>query len=130
MILDTTVLIDLMNGNSAARARVHALISNGVPLAVATVSTYELFMGLAQCSKPAEEHEKIRQVLGSQTQLPLDEAGAERAGRINGELARQGRAIDDPDALIAGIALQRHEPVLTRNVKDFSRVSGLKVESY
>jgi predicted nucleic acid-binding protein len=130
MILDTTVLIDLMRNNARAHSRIQECISLGIPLAISTVSVYELFIGLAQCSNPAEEKEKIRQVIGSQVHLRLDEASAERAGRIQGELMKQGREIDDPDALISGTALQRKEPVLTRNVKDFSKVPGLKIETY
>jgi predicted nucleic acid-binding protein len=34
------------------------------------------------------------------------------------------------DCGIACIALQHHAPALTRNIKDISRVPGLKAETY
>ena len=130
MILDTTVLIDLMHGEHAAEEKIKSLIEQGIPLAVTTINIFELFSGVAQCSKPALERERINRVLSDQVRWQLDEASAERGGLVHGELAKHGLEIDPEDAMIAGIALQRREPVLTRNVKDFSRVAGLKVESY
>ena len=34
------------------------------------------------------------------------------------------------DCMIAGIALIRKEKVLTRNVKDFSKIKDLEIETY
>jgi len=130
MILDTTFLIDVMRGDSAAAEKIKYLIEKGVPLAVTTINIFELFSGVAQCSKPALERARISHILNNQTIWPLDKASAERGGRVHGELARQGTEIDPEDAMIAGIALEHNEAVLTRNVKDFSRISGLHVETY
>ena len=55
---------------------------------------------------------------------------AEKAGEIHGTLAKGGQGIDNIDAMIAATALLENETVLTRNIKHFSRVKGLRVESY
>ncbi len=130
MILDTTVLIDLMNGRKEAVDRITALLKSGTPTTITAPSIFELFSGLAQSSKPAAEKEKIHQVLHRQPRWNLDDASAENAGRIHGLLVKNNQKIEAIDSLIAGIALQHNEPVLTRNVKHFSRVPGLKVETY
>ncbi len=51
-------------------------------------------------------------------------------GSIYGELLAKGETIDPEDAMLAGIAKSHHEKVLTRNVKHFSRIEGLTIETY
>jgi predicted nucleic acid-binding protein len=130
MILDTSFLIDAMRGKPAAAGKLKELVASRTPLAVATPSLFELFSGVAQSSKPAAELERIHGILHQQMLWPLDAAAAEQAGKVHGALGKEGRPIGSVDALIAGIALEHREPVLTRNTKEFSRVSGLRVESY
>ena len=53
-----------------------------------------------------------------------------RAGEVDARLLREGAPIDPEDAMIAGIALALGDVVLTRNVRHFSRITGLRVEGY
>lgn len=130
MILDTTFLIDVMDREPAAVEKLQVLVAKGTPLTVTALSIFELFSGLEQSGIPEREQDKIQYVLAQQSRWGLDETSAERAGRIHGELIVKGSRIGAVDAMIAGIALQHQEPVLTRNVKDFSRIRGLNVETY
>jgi len=54
--------------------------------------------------------------------LPLDDAAARLAGRINADLERAGRIIGMPDVMIAAIALRGALPVVTGNVAHFEQV--------
>ena len=130
MILDTTFVIDFMMGDKEAYDRMRSMMDAGLPISVTTPTIFELFSGVAQSSKPIREREKIQMILHHQTKWSLDDLSAERAGLIFGDLLKYGKPIEETDALIAGIAIEHNEPVLTRNVKDFSRVPGLKVETY
>lgn len=130
MILDTTFVIDLLRGREAAVEKLRSLTAAGVPLTIGTPTIFELFSGVEQQQKPAQERNQIHSVIHQQVVWPLDEASAEYAGRIDGHLIATGEQIDVPDAMIAGIALQHHEPILTRNAKHFSRIEGVKVETY
>jgi len=47
--------------------------------------------------------------------LPFDDSTARLAGRINGDLVRQGRIIGMPDVMIAAVALRADVPVVTGN---------------
>jgi tRNA(fMet)-specific endonuclease VapC len=38
--------------------------------------------------------------------------------------------IDPEDAMLAGISKVRNEPIITRNVRHFSNIDGVKVETY
>jgi predicted nucleic acid-binding protein len=50
-----------------------------------------------------------------------------RFARLRGELRRQGQLIPDPDLLIAATALQHDLTIVTRNVRHFQRIPGLKL---
>lgn len=130
MILDTAFLIDLIDGDEGAVAKLKELIDKRTPLTIASPTVFELFTGIEQYADPGEETERVHQILHQQPRWPFDDASAETAGRIHGSLKKRGRPIGAVDAMIAGIAIQHNEAVLTRNVDEFKRVPGLRVESY
>ncbi len=63
-------------------------------------------------------------------QVPFDNDSAIAAGLIFGEKKRSGAPIDPEDAMLAGISKVKNDPVLTRNVKHFSNIEGVRVENY
>jgi predicted nucleic acid-binding protein len=52
----------------------------------------------------------------------VDRGVAERAGRI-----RRETGVRTPDALIAATTLEHRLTLVTRNVRDFERVPGLRI---
>jgi tRNA(fMet)-specific endonuclease VapC len=59
--------------------------------------------------------------------LPFDEGAARAYGAIRAELEGRGEMIGDRDCMIAAIAQSRRLKVVTRNLRDFSRVAKLRV---
>jgi predicted nucleic acid-binding protein len=55
--------------------------------------------------------------------LPVDEAVAERWGRMTAALAARGVALPAIDSLIAATALEHDLAIVTRNEEDFRRAS-------
>ncbi len=130
MLADTSFLIDLMQEDGAAKAKAEKLVSESVPVMVGTPTIFELYVGVGLAIKSSEEREKVLEVLQSLTQLPLDASSAAKAGVVYAQKAREGARIDAEDAMIAGIALENRQPLLTRNLKHFSGIAGLKTEGY
>lgn len=62
--------------------------------------------------------------------LPFETDDARVAGRIRAALRRQGTPIGPYDVLIAGQALARDLTLVTANVREFSRVEGLRIEDW
>lgn len=64
--------------------------------------------------------------------LDFDSAAATQAGQIRAELARAGTPtpIGPYDQMIAGHARSRGLIVVTNNLAEFSRVSGLRLENW
>ena len=64
-------------------------------------------------------------VIVSEEVLPFDQATAELAGRIAGELDRLGRPIGVADPMIASIALTHGLELVTGNTSHFQRVQQI-----
>jgi len=90
---------------------------------------FELWQGAEDISDKLKL-EKIHSLLDSFGSFNLDVPSSKEAGSIHSELRKKGQVIDAADSMIAGIAKINNETILTRNIKHFSRISGLKVESY
>ncbi|MFC6906027.1 type II toxin-antitoxin system VapC family toxin [Halalkalicoccus tibetensis] len=130
MIVDTDVLIDVMQGDDRATGRIGDLESRRIPLRLSSVSLFELYHGIERVGDPANRRQRIEAVLDSKQVYPADSAVMKKAGRIDGRLAAEGRAVGMGDTIIAATGLVHEEPVLTRNVDHFERIDGLTVESY
>ena len=94
------------------------------------VTVYELHCGLARAQDPAKERLKVDRFVSAVIELPLDRAAAEAAAGIRTELERLGQPIGPYDLLIAGQAIADGLTLVTNNVREFQRVSGLKLESW
>ena len=130
MIVDTTFLIDIMEKLPEAEEILNKLSKNGEPLLVTSLSIFELYTGIIRSQNPIKEKNKILKALQDQVILSLDEKSAEKAGEIDGILIKEGNMLGIIDCMIAGIAFIKNEKVLTRNIKDFSKIRGLKIETY
>lgn len=129
MLLDTTFLIDLMNGDEGAIDKARELERALVQQRLSSMTLFELYYGVARASDSPDERERVETVLESKPVHPADTAVMRKAGRLAGRLANDGTPVDDGDVIIAATADVVDEPVLTRNVDDFERL-GAAVETY
>lgn len=129
MLLDTSFLIDLMNGDDDAVAKARELETDLVQQRLSAMTLFELYYGIARATESEAEREKVEDVLASKPVHPADTAVMRKAGRLAGERQNDGTPVGDGDAIIAATAEVVEEPVLTRNVDDFERL-GVDVESY
>ena len=127
-LLDTDTCIGVLRQRPGMVQR----LSQAAPTdcAVSMVTVYELFCGLARALDPAKERQKDERFISAIIELPLDRAGAETAANIRAELEHQGTPIGPYDFLIAGQAVAGGITLVTNNVREFQRVSGLKLESW
>lgn len=129
MLLDTSFLIDLMNGDQEAIATARELEADLVQQRLSAMTLFELYYGVARSVQSEAEREKIEGVLASKPIHPADASVMRKAGRLSGALANDGTPVGDGDVIIGATADIVGEPVLTRNVDDFERL-GVDVERY
>jgi tRNA(fMet)-specific endonuclease VapC len=99
-------------------------------LAVSVHVACELRAGAELARKPLREQEELDRLLSGLLVCHPDARFAPMYGRLLASLQRSGRSIATMDLLIATAALLDDAPLLTRNVKDFARVPGLRVLPY
>ncbi len=129
MIIDTSVIIDACRNDSAALKKLKEIENTGEGI-IASPALFELFSGIARSSRSENEKNKVMGILQEYPIASLDSKAAGKAGLIDGQLAKQGNSIGIIDTLIAGIAITQGMAVLTKNKKHFSRIEGIKIESY
>ncbi|MBI2664166.1 PIN domain-containing protein [Candidatus Woesearchaeota archaeon] len=130
MILDTSFVIDFMQNEEGALRRHTMLLEKNETYRVSSATIFELWSGIAHSKKSKEERLKVTKALAGISTVILTVQIAEKAGELHGTLAKEGQSIDELDAMIAATAIQENESLLTRNVRHFAKVKGLKVETY
>ncbi|MFC6990364.1 PIN domain-containing protein [Haladaptatus sp. GCM10025707] len=131
VILDTSFLEDVGREDAAALEKAATLQDQQIPERLSVMTLYELYWGIGYVNRPQAERDKVDAILGTKEVYQVTPAIARKAGRIAGELARQGKPLNDPgDELIGATGLVHEEPVLTKNLDHFERISGLEVETY
>jgi len=129
VLLDTSFLIDLMNGDEDAVEKARELETDLVQQRLSSMTLFELYYGIARATDSGSERETVENVLASKPIHPADTAVMRKAGRLAGELHNEGTPVGDGDVIIAATADVVEEPVLTRNVDDFERL-GVEIETY
>ncbi|MHB8568397.1 MAG: PIN domain-containing protein [Nitrososphaerales archaeon] len=130
MLADTSFLIDLMRNDPKALEKAKELEDSGVAILVGALSVFELYVGVSLSRKSQEEKLKITGALSALAQLPLDHQSAASGGEIYGQKSKKGSNMDPGDAMLAGISKAHGETILTRNLKHFSGIPGLKTKTY
>ncbi len=125
-LLDTNAVIALVAKNAKLLRRVsyYSPMDFGLPAIVA----HELYFGTFRSRRVAEN---LAQVDALEFELvALDREDVRQAAAIRAELAATGSPIGPYDVLIAGQAKSRDLTLISRNVGEFSRVAGLRVENW
>ena len=110
VLLDTDIFVDHLRG-----ARRLPIGSDAIHYSIVTRA--ELFAGRGS------EESRVSLLLAPFREVALDRSIAERAGRL-----RRAGAMRLPDALIAATAIESGCVLVTRNVRDFEDVPGLRLQ--
>jgi len=97
---------------------------------VSAVTVAELWFGAAKSSRPQSTRASVDAFLKPFEVLPFASEAAEEYAAIRLQLEKAGRPIGERNLLIAATAKSRRLTVVTHNVREFSRVDGLKVEDW
>lgn len=109
ILVDSDILADHLRGQ-------HRFVPGDDEVHVSSITRAELF------AAQRGDERRVGRLLGALVELPINRAVAERAGRL--QRAFGARL---PDALIAATAIEHGLAVLTRNVRDFEMIKGLRL---
>jgi tRNA(fMet)-specific endonuclease VapC len=99
-------------------------------LCISAVTLMELIYGAEKSAAPEKNLAVVESFAARLEVLPFDNDAAAHTGMIRSELARAGTPIGPYDYMIAGHARSRGLIVVTNNLREFERVSGLRVEDW
>jgi predicted nucleic acid-binding protein len=113
-LLDTSVIVDAMNGRRNRRELLVDLLRHGNALACCTINVIEVYTGM----RPHEET-ATAEFLGSLGYFEVTRLIARSAGRLRYEWARKGQTLSLADATIAAVALAHGLMLMTDNNRHF-----------
>jgi tRNA(fMet)-specific endonuclease VapC len=124
-LLDTNVCIGILTGRSPkAVERLRELSPSDV--CIASVVRAELLFGARNSSRVEANLALLAAFFAPFASVAFGDLAADYYGRLRAELHRAGELIGPNDMLIAATALAHDLVLVTRNVKEFGRVPGLR----
>jgi len=124
-LLDTNIIIQLFNGDTAIAKKLDALSTVYIPSIVAG----ELFYGAHASEAKTKNLKKIISFLSRCIVLHADISTAEYYGKIKAALRKKGKPIPENDIWIGAVA-QQYKLVLITKDKHFKNIDTLKVKSW
>lgn len=126
--LDTNTVIHYFKGLGNVVENLHATAPANI--VVPSVVIHELELGVLKSDNPAKRRQQLHTLLAHLTVLPLGDGEAKTAAQVRSDLEAKGLGIGPLDTLIAGTALHHGAALVTRNIREFGRVDGLKLANW
>ncbi|MEX2647356.1 MAG: PIN domain-containing protein [Gaiellaceae bacterium] len=124
VLLDTTVLIDLLRGREGARARLHDLRATSDVAWVCAVNVEETVRGLLP-----RERDPAGALFAGVRIAPLGAREGWQAGEWRRDFARRGKTLAQADCLVAAATLSIGGRLATGNPKDYP-MTKLQIEHW
>ncbi len=127
-LLDTNIMIYAIRN----RPRLLREKFNRLPdqMAISSVTWGELVYGVERSAQPDRNLADIESMAARLEVIPFDQSAANHCGRIRADLHRVGTPIGPYDMMIAGQARARGLVLVTNNLREFRRVTGLMLENW
>lgn len=131
-LLDTNIVSELARPQASPHV-VQRFAAHAHEAAIPAIVWHELLYGVLRLPSGRRQDELTRfvhAVAGSLPKLPYDEQVARQHAELRAAQASQGRALAEPDAQIAAQALAQGLTLVTRNTRDFQRITGLRLANW
>jgi len=126
--LDTDVLIDYMRKPSGVVKRImKGFLERKVSVCTTSVNTFEIWLGAHLAPKQMGLVEETRDFFDHLEVVNFDYETSVEAGRVMASLRRRGQVVEIRDLFVGCICRVGGMPLITRNLKHYKRIRGLKV---
>lgn len=123
-LLDTNILVDHIRGKEVINQ-----VFIGDKVAISIITLAELIHGVYKSDNPKNSLSKIDYTL-DKLNLQVEDLSEDIVhtfGEIKANLEKQGQRLEDFDLLIAATAIVNNLILVTRNIKHFKRIKGLRL---
>lgn len=129
-LLDTSTCISLLRYGMSSPVDAKLTATAPGEAVLCEIVRIELLYGALRSQTVAASMAQVDKLFATLPSLALDRAAADHCAAIRFELASVGTPIGPYDGMIARIARSRGLIVVTTNVGEFSRVTGLLCENW
>lgn len=127
-VLDTNSIVYFFKGMGQVA---HRLMSTPpADIGIPSVVFFELEVGIAKSKSPLKRRRQLDKLIELVSFLSFGREQAKASAKVRADLERAGTPIGPYDTLIAGTALSHGATLVTRNVDEFGRVPGLRIENW
>lgn len=127
IVLDTDALIQFIRGDPAMEEFVDREDKTGHDFATTAINAAEFLRGAMDSRHGPGRLAAARKLLRSLVIFPFTRTCGERFAEIMSTLDRAGSPIPVVDGMIASIVVENDDELATYNVRDFERVSRLRL---
>jgi len=127
-LLDTDTCVDILRGANAVARKLEQLSPDDC--CISGISVFELYAGVYFTRHPEREKRKVDRLLDLVGVIPFDLFAAEEAARLRNSLRHAGTLIGPYDLLIAAQAICSKFTLVSANIREFSRIESLKLETW
>ncbi len=99
-------------------------------IGLSAITASELAFGARKSNKPDEARERLETLLRAYALVPFDAPAIDVYADVRASLEKRGTPIGPLDTLIAAHALSLGVTLVSGNVREFRRVSGLTVADW
>lgn len=128
-LLDTDICIHLLNqADKELEAQFRA--RSPADIALCSIVKAELLYGAHRSSRVDANLQRLAFFFSPLQSLSFDDRCTGHYALIRADLAAQGQLIGPNDLLIAAIARAHNATLVSRNVAEFQRIAGLRLETW
>lgn len=127
-MLDTDTCIAIIKKHPVALRKLRGKSVGQV--GVSSITLGELAFGAERSSRSTQAHEALGEFLVALEVVGFDDASAMTYGKVRASLEQRGKPIGPLDTLIGSHALEIDAIVVTHNIREFSRIDGLRLEDW
>jgi len=126
MILDTDTISYYLRGIEPLKDK---FIEHKSNLASTTINYSELIYGLKKQDNK-KYIPKVELIFKNIKVYSFDIKSAKIFGELKASMQKKGIVVADMDLMIASIAIANNEIIITNNIKHFSKIDSLEIESW
>lgn len=129
ILIDTNTCVYLIK-NKPLEVKQRFLTFGSGEIGISALTVAELVFGVEKSQRSVQNQEALEPFLSPLIVVPFERPAALVYGRIRAHLQKAGIPIGPVDTLIAAHAIQLGVTLVTNNLKEFSRVPGLRTENW
>jgi tRNA(fMet)-specific endonuclease VapC len=124
-LVDTDWVAEYLKGRDPAVRTLDAMAPED--LAVSLITYGEIYEGIYYGRDPKRAEQGFLQFLRGIDVIPVNKAMMKEFAQMRGQLRKSGQIIGDLDLLIAATAIYHDVPLITHNLRHFSRIPTLNL---